>query len=74
MRATTAIGDSVNTAKRIQENSGGGQILLSESAYKLVKGEVEVKEVDPVQAKGKTKPLKVYEVIGLKEKRRGWFG
>jgi len=70
----TAIGDSVNTAKRIQENSEEGQILISEAAYKLVKGEVEVKEVEPVHAKGKRKPLKVYEVIGLKEKRRGLFG
>jgi len=70
----TAIGDSVNTSKRIQENSEAGQILISESAYKLVKGEVEVKEVEPVHAKGKRKPLKVYEVVGLKEKRRGLFG
>jgi class 3 adenylate cyclase len=70
----TAIGDSVNTAKRIQENSEAGQILISDPAYKLVKGDIEVKEVEPVHAKGKQKPLKVYEVLGLKEKRRGLFG
>jgi len=70
----TAIGDSVNTAKRIQENSEMGQILISEEAYQLVKKEIEVKEVAAITAKGKSKPVKVYEVIGLKEKKRGWFG
>ena len=70
----TAIGDSVNTAKRIQENSDAGQILISEEAYKLVKKEVKVREVEPVQAKGKSKPLRVYEVIGLKDKRFSLFG
>lgn len=62
----TAIGDSVNTAKRIQENSGPEQILISDEAYKNVEGLVNVKEVDPVHAKGKSKPIQVYEVLSLK--------
>jgi class 3 adenylate cyclase len=62
----TAIGDSVNTAKRIQENSAAGQILISEDAYKFVAKQVEVNEVEPVEAKGKSQPVKVFEVIGLK--------
>lgn len=70
----TAIGDSVNTAKRIQENSDAGQILISEDAYQLVKKEIEVKEVNPITAKGKSKPVKVYEVVGLKQRKFGWFG
>ena len=69
----TAIGDSVNTAKRIQENSDAGQILISEDAYRLVKKEIEVREVSPITAKGKSKPVKVYEVVGLKERKLGWF-
>ncbi|MEK6222670.1 MAG: adenylate/guanylate cyclase domain-containing protein, partial [Chloroflexota bacterium] len=62
----TAIGDSINTAKRIQENSGAGQILISEVAYKNVAKHVKVKEVEPVIAKGKSKPINVYEVLNLK--------
>lgn len=62
----TAIGDSVNTAKRIQENSAAGQILISEQAYKLVKNKIHVNEVEPVIAKGKSKPIKVFEVLDLK--------
>jgi adenylate cyclase len=33
----TAISDSVNTAKRIQENSAKNQILISKDAYERVK-------------------------------------
>ena len=62
----TAIGDSINTAKRIQENSAPGQILISEDAYKNVARTVEVKEVEPVHAKGKSKPIKVYEIVRMK--------
>lgn len=62
----TAIGDSVNTAKRIQENSKANQILISGDAYKSVKGKIKVNEVDPVDAKGKSKPVKVFEVLGPK--------
>jgi PAS domain S-box-containing protein len=62
----SAIGDSVNTAKRIQENAAPGQILISESAYELVKRKIKVRDVDPIHAKGKSKPLKVYEVLKLR--------
>jgi class 3 adenylate cyclase len=62
----TAIGDSVNTAKRIQENSLGGQILISATAFGLVKDSVVANMVEAIQAKGKREPVDVYEVIGLK--------
>ena len=62
----TAIGDSVNTAKRIQENSEASQILISEEAYKQVDRQVVVNQVEPVHAKGKSRPVNVYEVVRLK--------
>jgi class 3 adenylate cyclase len=61
----TAIGDSVNTAKRIQENTVSGQILISSEACALVAGQVDVRPVEAVLAKGKSQPVKVYEVLGL---------
>ena len=63
----TAIGDSVNTAKRIQENSGKNQILLSRAVYERVKDEVEAKPCPPLTVKGKAQPLDVYELLGLKK-------
>lgn len=62
----TAIGDSVNTAKRIQENATGGQILISEDVYKKVDRYLWVRQVDPIHAKGKSHPIVVYDVLGLR--------
>jgi adenylate cyclase len=61
----TAIGDAVNTAKRIQENAAPGQILISAPAYALLGGRVDARLVEPIRAKGKSQPLEVYEVIGI---------
>ncbi|MCD4753356.1 MAG: PAS domain-containing protein [Anaerolineaceae bacterium] len=62
----TAVGDSVNTAKRVQENAKAGQILITETLFQLVKDRINVNQVDPILVKGKQKPLLVYEVIDLK--------
>jgi len=62
----TAISDSVNTAKRIQENCAKNQVLISREAYERVKDEIDVKPFVPLSVKGKTQPLDVYEVLGLK--------
>lgn len=62
----TSLGDSVNTTKRIQENSAKNQILISKEAYERVKDEVEAKPFAPLTVKGKTQPLDVFEVMGLK--------
>jgi adenylate cyclase len=63
----TAISDSVNTAKRIQENSANNQILISKEAYERVKDKVEAKQHASMAVKGKSQPVKVYEVLGLKK-------
>ncbi|MEW6406136.1 MAG: adenylate/guanylate cyclase domain-containing protein, partial [Chloroflexota bacterium] len=62
----TAIGDSVNTAKRIQENAATNQILISAAAYQNVKDQIAVRPAQPVLAKGKSHPLEVFEVLGLR--------
>jgi adenylate cyclase len=62
----TAISDSVNTAKRIQENSAKNQILISKDAYERVRKQVEAKPHTEMTVKGKAKPLEVFEVMGLK--------
>lgn len=62
----TAISDTVNTAKRLQENSAKNQIIVSREAYDRIKDRIEAKPIAPVSAKGKTAPLEVFEVLGLK--------
>lgn len=61
----TAIGDSVNTARRLQENAAEGQILISQEAVERVRGLLELGEVPPIQAEGKEHPIEVFEVLGL---------
>lgn len=63
----TAIGDAVNLAKRLQENVGGGRILLSQSTYDQVKDRVNAKAQSPVKVKGRMEPELVYELISLIE-------
>jgi adenylate cyclase len=62
----TAIGDSVNTTKRIQENARKNQIMISEAAYERVKKYIYVDKLDAIEVKGKSKPITVYEVLGLR--------
>lgn len=62
----TAISDSVNTAKRLQENSAKNQIIISREAYVRVMDQVDARPIVPIAAKGKTVPLEVFEVLKLK--------
>ncbi len=66
-RNYSAIGDGVNYAKRLQENAKGGQILISEAAYRHVEDLVDVIELPPLPVKGRSTPEVVYEVVGLKQ-------
>jgi len=63
----TAISDSVNTAWRIQERAAKNQILISKDAYLRVQADVEARKMSPIRVKGKSQPLEVYEVLGLKK-------
>lgn len=62
----TAISDSVNTARRIQESAAENQILISKEAYLRIGEKVKVEKVPPIVVKGKSRPIEVYEVLGLK--------
>jgi adenylate cyclase len=62
----TAIGDSVNTAKRIQENAARNQILISREAYEQVEDSVIAKPYAPLHVKGKSEAVEVFELQGIK--------
>ena len=58
----TAIGDTVNTAARLESNAKAGQILISEAVYEAVKDRLEVTEVGVIPLKGKSNGVFVYSV------------
>ncbi len=62
----TAISDAVNSAKRIQENSSRNQILISRDTFERVSKEVNAIPHANMVVKGKTQPIEVFEVLGLK--------
>lgn len=63
----TAIGSSVNLARRLQEVAAPGQILLSRTAYQRVQEHVEVQSLPPIKVAGFNEPIMVYELLGLRE-------
>ncbi len=56
------IGDTVNTAKRIESNAGKGEVWISESTKNALKDEVRVGEPREIVAKGKEGMLRVYPI------------
>jgi len=60
----TAIGDTVNLASRLESNSGGGQILLSEATLKAIPpGQFPLRQHAPLTVKNRAQPVQVYEVL-----------
>jgi len=62
----TCVGDSANSAKRLQENAKADQILIDPATYEAVVDIVDAKATDPLVLKGKTAPIIAYEVLGMK--------
>ena len=61
----TAIGDTVNTAARLEANAPAGTVYISDSVYERVKDRITVEEVGEIPLKGKSKGVFVYSVKGL---------
>lgn len=63
----TAIGDTVNTAARLESNAPRGKIYISSAVYEQVKERITVEEVGTIPLKGKSNEVFVYSVTGVKE-------
>ncbi len=62
----TAIGDTVNTAQRIENLAAGRQILAGESTYSAICEKYEF-ELDNIKVKGRTDKIKVFKLINFLE-------
>lgn len=63
----TAIGDTVNTAARLESNAKPGQIILSEAVYNVVKDRIIANSLGEIKVKGKEQGITIYELEGLKK-------
>jgi class 3 adenylate cyclase/ActR/RegA family two-component response regulator len=59
----TVIGDTVNTAQRLQNWAAPGQILITEESFNLIKESFSCSKVGDVNLKNKANPVIVYEVL-----------
>ncbi len=65
----TVIGDSVNVGARLCSAAKPGQILVSEDTEKLLQNLFDLQEQPPMALKGKSKPLRIYAVVGERGRR-----
>lgn len=63
----TVIGDEVNLAARLEGTNKfyWTTIIISESTYEQVKDKAIVRELDLVRVKGKSRPVRIYELRGM---------
>ncbi|MCU0598473.1 MAG: adenylate/guanylate cyclase domain-containing protein [Desulfobacterales bacterium] len=64
----TMMGDTVNTAARLEgvNKVYGTYIMISESTFEYVKEQIVARELDAVNVVGKERPVKVYQLIGIR--------
>jgi class 3 adenylate cyclase/tetratricopeptide (TPR) repeat protein len=72
----TAMGDTVNTASRLEQAAPLGGTLVSHATYRHVRGIFDVRPLEPLKVKGKRDALQAYQVLGARPRafRRGTRG
>ncbi|MCL1828906.1 MAG: adenylate/guanylate cyclase domain-containing protein [Oscillospiraceae bacterium] len=58
----TAIGDTVNTAARLEANAEKGRIIISDATYQKVKDYVEVTDLGVINVKNKKTGIQIYSL------------
>jgi adenylate cyclase len=61
----TAIGDTVNTASRLESSAQKGQIILSDATYRIVKDHVEVTDLGILSVKNKKVGIQIYNLENM---------
>jgi adenylate cyclase len=62
----TVVGDTVNVAKRLQEMARGGDVVMSEETFRLVKG-LEARRLPPFKLPGRDETVVGYLISGEPE-------
>ena len=59
----TALGDAVNVAARMQNAARPGTALITDATYRFVAHAVNVSDLGLIEVKGKSEPVRAYEVV-----------
>ena len=62
----TAIGNTVNTAARLESMAKSGEVLISPEVYERLKDRIEVECLGPYTLKGISEPMEIFRVTGLR--------
>ena len=62
-----AAGDVMNTAARLQSAAPIDGVLVGELTYAATRDVVDYREAEPIAAKGKSEPVRVWEAVAVKE-------
>ena len=65
----TVMGDVVNTASRFESNANPGRVMVGLKTYYLTRHVVDYEVLEPIMVKGKTEPLPVFQMAGLRTER-----
>ena len=60
-------GDAVNVAARLEQAAGEREVLLGELTYRLVRHNVEVEEVEPLELKGKAERVPAFRLVRVRQ-------
>src|SRR5215831_13500978 len=66
----SALGHTTHLAARMEELAGAGAVLMTTATLREVEGFVEVKSLGAVQAKGVSRPVDAYELVGATSARK----
>jgi class 3 adenylate cyclase len=65
----TALGDAVNVAARVQTAAQPGQVLVTAMTRRFITGTFDFEDLGGVELKGKTEPVQLYRVLGVRAER-----
>lgn len=70
----TVLGDTVNTAARLQGAAAKGEVVIGRPTFEAVAHAIDLEEMEPINAKNKADPVPAWRAVGVKgritERRR----
>jgi tetratricopeptide (TPR) repeat protein len=61
-------GDAVNVAARLEQAAGPNEVLIGDLTHTLVRDQVEVEPVEPLELKGKSERVPAWRLLGVRHR------